>query len=459
MKIYKVIIGLLLIVNTLLAETTAVDIDTFLESIKVPVQKEILCKDVVKTNTEYMQCLEEKTANAPTVENINFLAGIYAVQRDYAKALELYKKSIDNGDKAAVYFTAGIYNEALKEHEKALPYFQKIKEYKDSTCQIGGIYAIVKDESYFKFINKSKAKSKTLDFYDEEIEKDNMNAYGCKALYYMSLQEYGDAEDVINEGIKRNDITSLFLMGQLRDQHAGSYDKRQEMFEYYQQAADLGYAKGAHNLGVIFAQEERWAEAEAAFRREIEIGNTDALLDLARVYRSQKKYETAEKFYRKLAEFGNYQGLYQAGLMYAKSGDEKNYKKAEAIYQECIDNGYGNCASGMGLLYKNQLKEYDQAIAYYKLGNKMGDAIATYNLGVLYGETLQDQANEIVWYLKAVEMGDANAAFNMGHIYEFDDVDYPKAIQWYRKAIELGRPVQGRIYEIEYKMKHEKGEK
>ena len=458
MKIDRILISLLLWVGTLFAEKM-VDIDTFLQSLEVPSQKEILCKDFVKDNTEYMQCLEEKTANDPSIENINFLAGVYAVKRDYDKALGMYQKSVKQGDQKAIYFTAGIYNEALKTPDTALPYFKNIKNFKDSTCQIGGIYAIVKDESSFEFMNKSKAKSKTLDFYDDEIEKGNMKAYGCKALYYMSLQEYDDAEDVIEEGMKKDDITSVFLMGQLRDEYGDAQSgERDELYKYYKLAAKMGYQKAAHNLGVTYAQRHKWHEAEFYFRREVELGKEDALSDLAHVYAERKEYETAEKTYRKLVEFGNYDGLYQAGLMYAESGNKKYYKKAEEIYQECIDENYSDCASGIGSYYVRQKKDYDKGISYYKLGNKMGNALSTFNLGVIYSHELNNKVKAIQWYEKAVEMGNSNAAFNIGHIYEFDIKDYPKAIKWYKKSTAMGgRNHIGRIQAVERRIKHQKG--
>jgi len=81
--IYK-IIALIICSSLVFAEDT-IDIDKFLDSIVVPAQKEVMCKDFVKTNVEYIQCLEEKTAYDPTVENINFLAGVYVVKNSMTK--------------------------------------------------------------------------------------------------------------------------------------------------------------------------------------------------------------------------------------------------------------------------------------------------------------------------------------------------------------------------------------
>ena len=93
MKIDKILTSLFLSAVSALA-VEMVDIDTFLQSLNVPVQKEVLCKDLMKNNSEYRQCLEEKIANEPSIENINFLAGVYAVKKQYEKALDMYHKAV-----------------------------------------------------------------------------------------------------------------------------------------------------------------------------------------------------------------------------------------------------------------------------------------------------------------------------------------------------------------------------
>jgi len=75
---------------------------------------------------------------------------------------------------------------------------------------------------------------------------------------------------------------------------------------------------------------------------------------------------------------------------------------------------------------------------------EQGNAEAQYNIGQMYYKgkgALKDYKEAVKWYRKAAEQGSADAQYNIGQMYyEGDGVpkDYKEAVKWYRKAAEQG---------------------
>jgi TPR repeat protein len=407
------------------------DIETLLNNLQ-PQPQEELCRGIVRTDAEYLQCLEEKTEADPTIENVNFLAGVYAVKKQYDKAIQTYGINVAKGDQKATYYLAGIYNEVLKQHDRAKTYFGKIKEYKDSTCQIGGILAIVKDESWFGWRNEALAKKRTFAFYDDEIKNGNVKAYGCKGLYYNKFEAYGKAEKSFLEGVKYGDTQSLFYLGNLY--YAFKYDIKKSI-AYYERSYEAGNSVAARNLGTMYEERKQYDKAIEWYSRSAERGDREALLGLGHSLRKQGDIDLALKTYHTLGDLGDVRGYTSIGIYYKKN---QEYDKAEKAFKECIDKGYGDCASGLGVMYENDLKDFKQAVQWYRKGYELGSAASTYNLGYFYKNTTKDYDKAIEWYVNAYEMGEIDAAFNLAVLYEKELKDKKNAILWYRKAYDMG---------------------
>ena len=433
--IYKIIT--LIVCSSLVFAEDTIDIDKFLDSIEVPVQKEVVCKDFVKTNVEYMQCLEEKTANDPTVENINFLAGVYVVKKQYNKALKTYKILMDKGDKDATYYYAAIINEEFKEHKKALPYFEKIKNFKDSTCQMGGIYSVPDKTDWREIYYKYVAKKRTLAFYDKEIKEGNTKAYGCKALYYEKLEEFDKAKEMINKAIELDDDKgkSYFQMAQ----HIVQYEySRTNAVPWYEKSSSFGFAMAAHNLGVGYAKAKEYDKAVKWFIKAHELGYEKSLYDIGHAYALKPDFERAEKVWRKTGDMGDDRGYYNIGIMYR---EHKMYAKAEEKFLECFNEGHAVCGTAIGVFYEEVegYQDLDKAMYYGKKAYEMGDFYAGTNIGMLY-YSRDDIENAKKWFKIAADGGSGQGAYNMARMYHKDFKDYKNAKIWYERAAELGFP-------------------
>ena len=141
-----------------------------------------------------------------------------------------------------------------------------------------------------------------------------------------------------------------------------------------------------YNLGVAYSQKQSWTEAEAAFKKTIELKpeHADAYSGLANVYNATKKFDEAVAASRKAAELqgaggtatpgGNAEGLYNQGVILWNA---QKYAEAKAQFEAAIK------------------ADPNMALAYYQLG------MANLNLGQLPAAKEAFQG-----YLKA----DANGA-------------------------------------------------
>ncbi|WP_428739553.1 hypothetical protein [Sulfurimonas sp.] len=429
------ILILLLLVTQLFSKVNLdhIDIDSFLNELQ-PKPTVKLCKDHAQTLDDYIGCLEKNAKDNPTVENINFLAGIYASYQMYDKAIKTYEINVAKGDKEAIYYLAGIYNEALQQHEKALPYFEKIKEYKDATCQIGGIKAIVKKESWFEFMDERKAKQRTFDFYDNEIKNGNIKAYGCKGLYYNKFEEYKKAEKTFLEGLKKGDMQNLFYLGNFYNYYDYKYDNKKAM-EYYKKSYEAGNDQAAHNLGFNYETSYEFENAIKWYKLSVKRGDLKSLINLGNIYRVNNYGEKALEIYKKAGDLGSEYGYKSVAFYYSEA---KAFDKAKEYLNDCIQTGHKECARFLGQVYGDKLKEYNQAKKYYIKGYIMGDAESAFNLGYLYDKVLNDNDKAIEWYKKASDMGYIDATYNIAVIYKKEIKDKEKAIEWYKKASDKG---------------------
>jgi len=90
-----------------------------------------------------------------------------------------------------------------------------------------------------------------------------------------------------------------------------------------------------------------------------------------------------------------------------------------------------------------ELKDYDNAITYFKMANDMcggNEPVCLCSIGSSY--YLKDNYSQAAyWYRKAAEQGNANAQHNLGNCYYYGkgvEQDYTQAVYLYRKAAEQG---------------------
>ena len=91
-----------------------------------------------------------------------------------------------------------------------------------------------------------------------------------------------------------------------------------------------------------------------------------------------------------------------------------------------------------------RVRQYADAVSWYRKAAEQGHAIAQYRLGYCYdtGRGVEKDLIEAVkWYRKAAEQGDAIAQYRLGNFYRYGRgvaVDLAEAKKWYQKAADQG---------------------
>ena len=174
----------------------------------------------------------------------------------------------------------------------------------------------------------------------------------------------------------------------------------------------------------------------------------------------------------------------QADMLFGKSKDEADHKKAFHLYSianskgslyakaclgycYCLGKGVtedkekglalirvsanaGNAVGQniMGLCYKKGLgvaQSYEEAVKWYRKSADQGNAIAQKNLGGCYyfGQGVPQSYKEAVkWSRKSADQDNAVAQFVLGGCYYFGQgvpQSYDEAVKWYRKSADQGK--------------------
>ncbi|RXJ87501.1 sel1 repeat family protein [Arcobacter sp. CECT 8985] len=393
----------------------------------------ILCKDLLNKKQEFLQCIKKEVNNNPSIKNLEFLAGVYVVRRDFSNAIKIYKQAIKKGSKKATYLLAGLYNEQTKQRDKAKKLFMSIKDYKDSTCQVGGILALKDDDDAF-------------DFYEQQIKKANNKAYICQGLLHIKQRDYYDAKDSYEKLLSLGDKEAYYYLGNLYSAYL--LKKGRAIYNYTKAANELKDKNERKvlsmlNLGAEYISIDRYDDAvywlvQAIKAKKVEFPieykEVNPLESLVYLYRKTDNEKNMIKVLKRLQELGESGGYSDLAIYYKK---KKDYKKAEQIFTECINKGYGDCAAGLGAMYY-RLKDYKKAKEIYKIGVNLGSSDAMINFAVYYDVIEKNYDKSIILYKQAAKLGDATAAQNLAWLYEKELKDKENAKIWFKKAYDLG---------------------
>ena len=100
-----------------------------------------------------------------------------------------------------------------------------------------------------------------------------------------------------------------------------------------------------------------------------------------------------------------------------------DYKKAFLLIAPLADQGVAEAQFGLGAMYERGLgvlKDYKNAVAWYRLAAAQDHDLSQVNLGKLYyqGRGLpQDYGLAVVWYRKGAEQGYAHGQFMLAAMY------------------------------------------
>jgi len=305
----------------------------------------------------FVQCLEKEAVKTDAIEDINFLASFYAVDKEYHKSISWYKKSAEKSDAKAAFFLGGIYDEALDNKKEALKWYKKaaMQEYDDAMQHL--------NETMENVYGKSKA----IEIYEEALNKGE-DVYWNKqflANFYFRVEEYKKRIEIYNELIKEYpERKGDWLVSIGNTYMKDSLNDREKELEYYSQAAKFGNKMAMHNLGLYYGDTKDYKTAEMWFRK------ADENRMVCYMYKEIIKDKVrALECYEKEAAEGGVQSI---GVLADTYDQYADYVKAIKIYKQAVNLGSGMAANNIAVIYKYNIKDREKMLYWYKKSASMG---------------------------------------------------------------------------------------
>lgn len=295
------------------SKTGAIPIDVELDN----------AQDKIKMVKEQKDEVKQMISNVNTYrEATNYFSGENGYVQNKSKALELFKKSAQMGNSAAIYAVGWMYANGdgglVKDEFKALEYYKQSA----NMGNIDGIYAL----GWMYDNGKGGLKLdrvKAVEYYKKSADMGN-----APAIYALGWM-YANGEG----GFAQNDIKAL---------------------EYYQKASDMGNVDGVYALGWMHENGKGGLKADRV---------------------------KAVEYYKKAYDRGNAPATYALGWMYAngEGGFAQNDVKAVEYYKKASDMGNSDGAYGLAWMYDNGKgvkQDKDKALELYKKAADMGSVMA-----------------------------------------------------------------------------------
>ena len=324
--------------------------------------------DNVVFDEKYRKIEEEKSPSKFSAEGDKLYDN-----KEYEKAIELYKK-------AAALGHIGVLN------------------------RLGGMY------QYGEGVEQSDTEA--VKWYRKGAEAGNDYAMCNLGLMYDNGQgvEQSDTEAVkwYRKGAEAGNARAMNILGVMYANGQGVEQSDAEAVKWYRKGAEAGNANAMNSLGWMYQS-----------GKGVEQSDTEAV-----------------KWYRKGAEAGNANAMCNLGWMYENGqGVEQSNTEAVKWYKKAADGGNAWAMNRLGELsssYSEELKWYNLA-ADKGNSDAMFNLVWMYRMG---NGVDKDINTALYWAKKSASLNNARGMVAVGDIY-WTWKDYNEASQWYKKAMDV----------------------
>ncbi|WP_188108625.1 tetratricopeptide repeat protein [Sulfurimonas lithotrophica] len=350
---------------------------------------------LVENKTEFIGCLESEVKKSDSVKDTNFLASIYVNDKEYEKAIKLYEKSVEKGDVKAMYYLGGIYNEALKDYDKALYWFERSYEYnyKDSSAFVAEILSK-------KFNNNQEA---VKNYLQKRIDANDSKAYEFLGAYEYNLKNYKKAIDYYKKAVKAyNSPQAMYAIGSIYYQHLKDTNKG---MKWLKKASKLQHPDGVYSVGFIYKDKKEYKKAIEWFNKALDLGVKGSHYAISECYRKMGEFDKAKEQYLKMVKEGNIKGYREIGVMYSLYPEIKDEIKEMKWYERGIEARDGSAAAAAAVGFRDK-KDYENFLKYNKIAYSLGYAGGANEIAYYYLRTVKDEKKAIEWGKRANRLGD-----------------------------------------------------
>ena len=397
---------------------------------------------VDKPSAEAVEACAAAVTADPQNARLNYQAGrAYRKSQDFAKAFYYFDRANSLGSLRAAVAVADAYmsgSGVAKDEGKALDLLKR-------AASGGDVSAVLQLGKYY-----SKGPSKNLDL----------------ALSWLSSAEDGEVFIALGDlyvSEIRNDAIALKWYRKAADLKKPVAYKRLgwAYFNGRGVPADVTQAVEwdklaweefpdvATNIASSYSRLGNTPEAVAWLERGIARGDAPSAYVLADTYRSctcvERDHGKALELYKKAVDLGHVDSLLNLGRMY-RDGDgvEKNIPLAIEYFGKAIERGQKDGNFWLATSYRD-LGDHSRAIETFKKAAEAGDSTAMYVLAGYYRDgngIKQSYTEALAWFKKAAEAGDSDAMNWVGRFYAAGwsvKQNYVEAGRWYEKAGAAGQ--------------------
>jgi TPR repeat protein len=284
----------------------------------------------------------------------------------------------------------------------------------------------------------------------------------AKKRLYLEASKFSDKNAVPLPPLNDPTPKLLFYKGLQAVSGIGQPKQANLAFQYFQAAAELGYAPAQATLGWMYQEglgvQKDDFQALYWCRLAAEQGYVVAQHNLGWTYQNgqgvQQDDAEALHWYRFAAEQGSASGQNNLGWMYRNGlGVQQDYAQALHWYRLAAEQGHASGQNNLCWMYQNGLgvqQDNAQALHWYRLTAEQGLAAAQYNLGWLYRNgrgVQQDYAEALHWYRLSAEQGEADALTTLGLMYENNQAPFrAEDRQLYRRDHQILKIAAARTY-------------
>ena len=216
----------------------------------------------------------------------------YIFKKDYAQAIEWFKKSVVQGDEKAVLMIEFMYDKGFlidKDYSDVMELYRKARSADqgnaDAQLNIGYMYdqGLLVEQDY----------SKAMEWYKKAAMQGDAEAqYRIADMYYRGLgveQDYSEAKEWYQKAASNDYVFAQVALGYVYDQGLGVKQDYSKAVEWYQKAVAQGNTDAQYNLGIMYLHglgvPQSSDKAIEYFTQAAQQGDNDAKSELQKLSR------------------------------------------------------------------------------------------------------------------------------------------------------------------------------
>lgn len=391
---------------------------------------------------------------------------------DYQKAIEIYSKYAEEGDKVSMCRLGMMYYGGLGVDRRPVKAFELISSSYDPDIQ-ETVYQLGK--CHFEGIGTPVDEEKGFEMIISVAEKGHPPAECYVAELYLNGRYVRKNIDRglawLEKAVSHEDPKALFILGSLH--YEGKYVNynRPAAMDMLGRSAESCYPPALRKLGRHYLVEEDDAEKGLdMLDKASSLGDAEAAGIIAKYHiknrGSKDEIEVSIKRLKSILKSGDSNANYYLGLLYTRIPEVRDCKKAIRYFEDGYAVGDERCrfdCAYMKMMGYGTDKDEESAFKLFLEGAEKGDDASMGWVGHCYSRgkgVLMDHDLARSWFQKGIDKGDSYCMMSMAQMYirdmgAFSNDEYPLKLfrRSFRKGGDQAAFELGQFYEVKLEEK------